>query len=168
MYIYIYIYNIPTKIIPTKIRWRTLSGTFPMGLRIPALNIRIMLESNSLLKSRVLVWRLTVMLNVFVYVFEMLESYPDASVHSVLKLWKTQKTCERNRKAPLPRKLWKRLPKRRSKIAKAWNAEKKSFRNMEQLKHGLRHIYVCVYVHMCMCVYIYIYTHGISYLLIDM
>ena len=49
--------NLPTKIIPTKIAWLRLSGRLPMGLGIPSLKIRIMLESNPL-KSRVLVWRL--------------------------------------------------------------------------------------------------------------
>ena len=48
--------NLPTKIIPTKIRWLELSGKFLMGLRIPSLNIKIMLESNPL-KSRILVRR---------------------------------------------------------------------------------------------------------------
>ena len=32
--------NLPTKIIPTKIRWLRLSGKFPMDMRIPLLNIQ--------------------------------------------------------------------------------------------------------------------------------
>ena len=51
--------NLPTKIIPTKTAWLKLSGRFPMGLGIPPLNIKILLESNPL-KSRILVRRLAV------------------------------------------------------------------------------------------------------------
>ena len=40
--------NLPTNIIPTKIAWLKLSGKSPMGLGIPPLKIKIMLESNSL------------------------------------------------------------------------------------------------------------------------
>ena len=46
----------PTKIIPTKICRLTISGKRPMDLRIPPLNIQIMLGSNPL-KSRILVRR---------------------------------------------------------------------------------------------------------------
>ena len=45
------------KIIPTKICWLKLSKKFPMGITIPHLTIKIMLESNPL-KSRILVRRL--------------------------------------------------------------------------------------------------------------
>ena len=38
--------NLPTNIIPTNIAWLKLSGNFPMGLGIPPLNIKIVLESN--------------------------------------------------------------------------------------------------------------------------
>ena len=51
--------NLPTNIIPTKIRWLTISGEFPMGMIIPPLEIKILLESNPL-KSRILVRRLAV------------------------------------------------------------------------------------------------------------
>ena len=51
--------NLPTNITPTKIAWLKLSGKFPMGLGIPPLNIKIMLESNPL-KSVMLVRRLAV------------------------------------------------------------------------------------------------------------
>ena len=51
--------NVPTKIIPTKICWLNISGKFSMDMRIPPLNINIMLESNPL-KSRRLVRRLAV------------------------------------------------------------------------------------------------------------
>ena len=40
--------NLPTNITPTKIAWLKLSGEFPMGLGIPPLMIKIMLESNPL------------------------------------------------------------------------------------------------------------------------
>ena len=53
--------NLPTKIIPTKIAWLKLSGKYPMGMVIPPLNVRIMIESNPL-KSRILVWRLAVVI----------------------------------------------------------------------------------------------------------
>ena len=53
--------NFPTKIIPTKIAWLKLSGEFPMGLGIPPLVIKIMLESNPL-KSIMLVQRWAVRL----------------------------------------------------------------------------------------------------------
>ena len=79
IYIYIYIYtcdssskfghrslagtkrtpNFPSQIIHTEIAWLKLSGKFPMDLRIPPLNIKIVLESNPL-KSRILVRRLAV------------------------------------------------------------------------------------------------------------
>ena len=49
--------NLPTKIIPTKIRRLKISGKFPMGLRIAPLGIKILLESNPL-KPRILVRRL--------------------------------------------------------------------------------------------------------------
>ena len=49
--------NLPNKIISTKIRWLKLSGKFPMGLGIPPLKIKILLESKPL-KSRTLVRRL--------------------------------------------------------------------------------------------------------------
>ena len=48
--------NLPTKIIPTEIRWLELSGKFPLDMRIP---LKILLESNPL-KSRILVGRLAV------------------------------------------------------------------------------------------------------------
>ena len=79
IYIYIYIYssrtsrprgreatalpdpgataNLPTKIIPAKIRWLKLYGTFPMGLGVPPLEFKILLVSNPP-KSRILVRRL--------------------------------------------------------------------------------------------------------------
>ena len=44
----------------TKIRWLKPSGQFPMGLGIPPLEIKIMLESNPL-KSRILVRRMAVL-----------------------------------------------------------------------------------------------------------
>ena len=49
--------NLPTKIIPTKIACLKLSGTFPLGMRIPPLKTKIMLESNTL-ESRIFVRRL--------------------------------------------------------------------------------------------------------------
>ena len=54
--------DLPTKIIPTKIRWLKLSGKFPMVMRIPPFQIQILLESNPL-KCRILVWRLAVHLD---------------------------------------------------------------------------------------------------------
>ena len=51
--------NLPTHIVPSNIAWLKTSGKFPMGLRIPPLSIRIMLESNPL-KSTMLVGRLGV------------------------------------------------------------------------------------------------------------
>ena len=51
--------NLPAKIVPTKIPWLKLSGKFPMDMRIPPRNIKIMLVSNPL-KSRILVRRLAV------------------------------------------------------------------------------------------------------------
>ena len=51
--------NLPANIIPTEICWLKLSGTFPMGLGIPPLKLKIMLESNPL-RSRILVRRLAV------------------------------------------------------------------------------------------------------------
>ena len=51
--------NLPTKSIPTKIRWRRISWKFPLVMRTPPLEVKIMLESNSL-KSRILVRRLAV------------------------------------------------------------------------------------------------------------
>ena len=71
IYIYIYVYprptesprrltpNLPTKIVPAKICRLRNYGEFPMDMRIPPLNIKIMLESNHL-KSRILVRRLAV------------------------------------------------------------------------------------------------------------
>ena len=56
MYIYIYIYREREReiiIIPAKIRWLKLSGKSPMGLEIPPLEIKTLLESNPL-KSRIL------------------------------------------------------------------------------------------------------------------
>ena len=49
--------NLPTSTIPTNIAWLKLSGKSPMGLGIPPLRIKIMLESNPL-KSTMLVGRL--------------------------------------------------------------------------------------------------------------
>ena len=51
--------HLPTNIIPTKIARFKLSGKFPMGLGMPPLKIKIMLESNPL-KSIMLVRRLAV------------------------------------------------------------------------------------------------------------
>ena len=53
--------NLPTSThnLPTKICCLKLSGNFPMGMRIPPLDVKIMLESNPL-KSRILVRRLAV------------------------------------------------------------------------------------------------------------
>ena len=47
--------NPPTNIIPTTIAWRKLSGRSPMGLGIPPLRIKMMLESNPR-KSTTWVW----------------------------------------------------------------------------------------------------------------
>ena len=49
--------NVPANIILTKIAGLKLSGTSPMGLGIPALEIKTMIESNPL-KSTMLVGRL--------------------------------------------------------------------------------------------------------------
>ena len=38
--------DLPTNIVPTNIAWLKLSGKFPVDMRIPPLNIQIMLESN--------------------------------------------------------------------------------------------------------------------------
>ena len=46
--------NLPTKIIPTKIRRLEVSGKFHMDVRTPPLRIKILLESNPQ-KSRILV-----------------------------------------------------------------------------------------------------------------
>ena len=51
--------NLPTKIVPTKIRWLKTSGEFPMDMIISPLNMKILLQSNPL-KSRILVRRLAV------------------------------------------------------------------------------------------------------------
>ena len=51
--------DIPAKNLPTKIARLKLSGKCPMGMRIPPLKLKIMLESSPL-KSRVLVRRLAV------------------------------------------------------------------------------------------------------------
>ena len=48
-----------TKNLPAKIAWLKLSGKLPMGLGIPPLEIKTMLEANPL-KSRILVRRLAV------------------------------------------------------------------------------------------------------------
>ena len=51
--------NLPTNIMPTKIARLKLSGKSPMDLRIPPIQIKVMLESNPL-ESTMLVGRLTV------------------------------------------------------------------------------------------------------------
>ena len=51
--------NLPTKTIPTKIRRLKTSGEFPLDMRAPPLNIKILLESNPP-ESRILVRRLAV------------------------------------------------------------------------------------------------------------
>ena len=51
--------NLPAKIIPAKIACLKLSGKSPMGMRIPPIKTKIMLESNTP-KSRILVRRLAV------------------------------------------------------------------------------------------------------------
>ena len=51
--------NLPTKILPAKIRRLETSGEFPMDMRIPPLKIKILLESNPP-KSRISVQRLDV------------------------------------------------------------------------------------------------------------
>ena len=48
-----------TKNLPAEIAWLKLSGKFPMDMRIPPLNVKILLESNPL-ESRILVRRLAV------------------------------------------------------------------------------------------------------------
>ena len=50
--------NLPTKILP-KIRWLKTSGKSPLDMRVPLLQIRILLESNPM-ESRILVRRLAV------------------------------------------------------------------------------------------------------------
>ena len=52
-------HNLPTKTIPTKIHLLKISGKILMGMRIPPLKLKIMLESNPL-KSTTLVRRLAV------------------------------------------------------------------------------------------------------------
>ena len=51
--------NLPTKITPTKICWLRISMKFPMDMRIPPLEFKIMFESNPL-TSKILVRRLAV------------------------------------------------------------------------------------------------------------
>ena len=51
--------NLATKTIPTKIAWLKHSGKFPMDMRMPSLEFRILPESSPL-KSRILVRRLAV------------------------------------------------------------------------------------------------------------
>ena len=51
--------NLPTSITPTKIAWLKTSGKFPMGLGIPRLKTKIMLESSPP-KSTMLVGKLAV------------------------------------------------------------------------------------------------------------
>ena len=51
--------NLPTRIIPAKIRWLEISGTFPVEIWIPPLRLKILLESNPL-KSRILARRLAI------------------------------------------------------------------------------------------------------------
>ena len=46
--------NLPTNIVPTNIARVKLSGRLPMDMRIPPLQIKIMLESNPL-KSKLLI-----------------------------------------------------------------------------------------------------------------
>ena len=53
--------NLPTNIVPTNISGLKLSGNFPMGLGIPTLKTKIMLESNPL-KPTMLVGRQAVSL----------------------------------------------------------------------------------------------------------
>ena len=48
--------NLPTQIIPTKIRWLAISGRFPVDMRVLPLKIQIPLGSNPL-KSRIFVRR---------------------------------------------------------------------------------------------------------------
>ena len=43
--------NLPTNIIPAKIRWLKLSGKFPMVMRIPPLNIQILFATHSLMEN---------------------------------------------------------------------------------------------------------------------
>ena len=70
-YVYIYIYiererdigttpNLPHKVIPTKICRLRFSRKIPKYMRIPPLNVKIMIESSPL-KSRILIRRLAVM-----------------------------------------------------------------------------------------------------------
>ena len=51
--------SLPSKIVPTKVRCLKLSGELPVGLRIPPLELKILLESSPL-KSRIFVRRLAV------------------------------------------------------------------------------------------------------------
>ena len=51
--------NLPTEIIPAKIRWLKISGEFPLDMRTPPLKSKMLLESNPL-KSRIVVRRLGV------------------------------------------------------------------------------------------------------------
>ena len=57
--------DLPTKIIPTEIRWLKLSGRYPVEMRMPTLKIEIMFESNPR-TTRILVR----MLAVFVLVLQ--------------------------------------------------------------------------------------------------
>ena len=40
--------NLPTEIVPNKSAWRKLSGKFPVGLGVPPLKTKALLESNPL------------------------------------------------------------------------------------------------------------------------
>ena len=57
--------SLPTKIIPAKIRWLKLSGKFPMNMRVPPLEIKILIKSNPL-KPWALVRRLAVLPDVII------------------------------------------------------------------------------------------------------
>ena len=58
--------DFPNNIVPTNIAWLKISGKFPMGLRIPPRNIKIVLESSPL-KSTMSVGRLGVWMIAYIY-----------------------------------------------------------------------------------------------------
>ena len=60
--------NLPTKIIPTKIRWRKASAKCLMDIGIPPLNFKTLLESNPP-TSRILVRRLAICQVIYLFRF---------------------------------------------------------------------------------------------------
>ena len=119
--------------IPAKIPWHNISGNFPMDMIVPPVKLDIMLESSPL-KSRILVWRLAVIIVRDVDMFTHNRAWDPLSILG----WAWRVETTQHTRVGLAR----------------WN----------YLVDVYIYIYIYTHTHMYTYIYIYIYTYIYIYI----